>query len=439
MAQPTVSHHPKSHSALSAHVRSQASDTASGYFRDDCRLCHSRELVTFLDLGMQPHSDGFLPAEMLTAKEMFYPLAVNVCSTCGQVQINYIVKPSLLYGSDYLYDSTITATGRDHFLSMAKDIVETFQIPKESLAVDIGSNVGLLLSGFREQGMRVQGVDPTPKMTAIAIAKGIDTIVECFSPDVAKRIVTTKGRAHVITGTNVVAHIDDLDAFMEGVDTLLDDRGILVIEAPYLADMVEHIEYDTIYHQHLSYFAITPLQRFFQRFGMEIFNVRRTSIHGGSIRLFVARAGAYPLQSSVGDLVTKEEKDRLLTSKRMMSFADDVAKHRQSLVRLLVDLRDAGKTIAGIGAPAKGSTLLNFCGINSSILTCTTEKNILKVGRFVPGVRIPILSDAHLLALQPDYALVLPWNFAPEIMRNLSTFKERGGKFIVPIPTPTIV
>jgi hypothetical protein len=276
-------------------------------------------------------------------------------------------------------------------------------------------------------------------MTAIAIAQGIDTIVECFSPDVARRIVTKKGRASVMTGTNVVAHIDDLDAFMEGVDILLDDRGVLVIEAPYLADMVEHIEYDTIYHQHLSYFAITPLQRFCKKFGMEIFDVKRTSIHGGSIRLFVARAGVHPPQSSVADLVTKEENERLLSSTRMIAFAEGVAKHRQSLIRLLVDLRDAGKTIAGIGAPAKGSTLLNYCGITSSLLSFTTEKNVRKVGRFVPGVRIPILSDAHLLAKQPDYALVLPWNFAPEIMRNLSAYREKGGKFIVPVPTPTIL
>lgn len=432
---PAISSYTKS----SLDVRPKLDPSASGYFRDDCRLCHSRELKTFLDFGMQPHSDGFLRSDMLTSKEPFYPLAVDLCTQCGQVQINYIVKPELLYGSDYLYDSTITATGREHFLSMAKDIVERFSIKKDGLAVDIGSNVGLLLSGFREQGLRVQGVDPTPKMTAVAIAQGIETIVECFSPEVARRIALEKGKASVITGTNVVAHIDDLDAFMEGVDILLDEKGVLVIEAPYLSDLIEHTEYDTIYHQHLSYFAVTPLSKFFKKFGMNLFDVRRTTIHGGSIRLFVARAGTQAVQSSVETLMTKESKDGLLTAVRMITFADCVAEHRRELLRLLVDLRDQGHTVAGIGAPAKGSTLLNYCGINTSLLSFTTEKNLWKIGRFMPGVRIPILSDAHLLAEQPDYALVLPWNFAPEIMKNLDAYRKKGGKFIIPIPTPTIV
>jgi hypothetical protein len=276
-------------------------------------------------------------------------------------------------------------------------------------------------------------------MTAIAIAQGIETIVECFSPEVALRIVAEKGKASVITGTNVVAHIDDLDAFMEGVDILLDERGVLVIEAPYLSDLIEHTEYDTIYHQHLSYFAITPLQRFFKKFGMDLFDVRRTTIHGGSIRMFVARAGTQQMQPSVEELVTKEAKDGLLSTARMAAFADSVAEQRKALLRLLVDLRDQDHTVAGIGAPAKGSTLLNYCGINTSLLSFTTEKNLWKVGRFMPGVRIPILSDAHLLAEQPDYALVLPWNFAPEIMKNLDAYRKKGGKFIVPIPTPVIV
>ena len=421
-------------------VQQQTKEESSmGYFREDCRLCHSKKIETFLDFGMHPHSDGFVRKEQLDQPEPVFPLAANLCTECGQVQINYIVKPEYLYGEDYLYDGAITATGRDHFLGMAKDIVETYAIPSDSLAVDIGSNVGLLLSGFRKQGLRVQGVDPTPKMTAIAIANGIDTITECFSVEVAHKIVDEKGKAAVVTGTNVIAHVDDLDDLMEGIDILLEEKGIFVIEAPYFANLVEKLEYDTIYHQHLSYFSVHPITQFAKRFGMELFNVKQTNIHGGSIRMFIGRKGAYEIDPIVKKLIANETKSELHSSERVRQFARNVYAHRRELVKMLSTLKDQGKTIAGVGAPAKGSTLLNFCGINRSILDFVTEKNAFKVGRYTPGHHIPILSDDALLEYKPDYALILPWNFAPEIMKNLQAYREQGGKFIIPIPTPEII
>ncbi len=411
----------------------------AGYFREDCRLCHAKTLATFLDFGMHPHSDGFVPAAALRDPEPFFPLATELCLTCGQVQINYVVDPLYLYGQEYLYDSTITETGRKHFRGMAHDIVAAYGIPSSALAVDIGSNVGLLLSGFRDEGMRVQGVDPTPRMTAIAIQNGIDTITECFSSDVAMRIKAEKGQAAVITGTNVIAHIDDLDDLMKGIDILLDEEGIFVIEAPYLADLVAHTEYDTIYHQHLSYFSVTPLHRFFARFAMEIIDVVRTTIHGGSIRIFVSRRGIRPVRPVVEEMMQSEQREHLHSLERMQQFATDVYAERRSLTALLVNLKNSGARIAGVGAPAKGSTLLNFCGITSALLDFITEKNTLKVGRFTPGTHIEIVTDEMLLTSMPEYALILPWNFAPEIMRNLQEYKNRGGKFIIPIPLPHIV
>lgn len=415
------------------------SGKALGYFRDDCRLCRSRNMETFLDFGMQPHSDGFVRKEALQEPEPYFPLTTQLCRDCGQVQINYIVDPDYLYGRDYLYDSTITATGRTHFMGMAKDIVEAYRIPADSLAVDIGSNVGLLLTGFLEKGMRVHGVDPTPTMTAIAIQNGIDTLTECFTSQSAARIVELKGKAAVVTGTNVFAHIDDLDDVMKGIDTLLSDEGIFVIEAPYLVNLLEHFEYDTIYHQHLSYLSVKPLVAFMQRFGMELFDVQRTKIHGGSIRMFVARKGSRQVQPVVAEMVAAEEQAGIHTSAKMHAFAKSVENHRLELVRLLVSLKDKGHTLAGIGAPAKGSTLLNYCGINPWLLSFVTEKNKLKIGRFTPGTHIPILSDEELLQRMPDYALILPWNFAPEIMKNLQAYKEKGGTFIVPIPKPVLI
>ncbi|MEK7591580.1 MAG: class I SAM-dependent methyltransferase [Patescibacteria group bacterium] len=413
---------------------------ASGYFRTDCRLCHSTALETFLDFGMHPHSDGFVRTEKLKDPEPVYPLAVNLCTGCGQVQISYVVKPEILYGSDdYLYDGAITETGRKHFLKMAKDIVREFSVASGSLAVDVGSNVGLLLAGFRSEGMIVQGVDPTPRMTKIAIENGLDTMTECFSSDAARRIVKAKGKASIITGTNVIAHIDDLDDLMEGIDLLLEDRGVFVIEAPHLLHLIEKLEFDTIYHQHLSYFSVKPMTQFALRFGMELFDAREADIHGGSLRFFIGRKGAHPVQPSIARLMEREEQMDVHSLTRLERFSKDVNALRHDLVTMLQKLKDQGYRLAGVGAPAKGSTLLNFCGINSSILEFVTEKNALKVGRWTPGTHIAILSDAELLRRQPDYALILPWNFAPEIRKNLQAFTDAGGRFILPLPTPKIL
>ena len=388
---------------------------------------------------MHPHSDGFLRAEVLLEPEPVFPLVLDACEDCGQVQINYVVDPAYLYGSDYLYDSSVTETGKRHFLQMAEEIVDRFALPQGALVVDIGSNVGLLLSGFKGRGMKVLGVDPAPKPAAIAEANGIETKQELFSERVAQRIVEEKGKASVLTATNVFAHIDDLDDFMRAADTLLTPDGILVIEAPYWVDLLAKLEYDTVYHQHLSYLAISPLQRFFARFGMELFDVVRTSIHGGSIRIFVSRKGAHPCLPIVEDLVQTEQRNGIFSREHLDAFAGNVREHRIALTRLIMQLKDEGKRVVGLSAPAKGNTLLNYCGFNSFVLDFITEKNPMKVGLFTPGTRIPVVTDGELLSQQPDYALILAWNFGEEIMRNQSTFKERGGKFILPIPSPKIL
>jgi SAM-dependent methyltransferase len=424
---------------VSSSAATRVRTEALGSFRADCRLCHSKNLHVFLDFGMHPHSDGFVRPEALLEPEHSFPLACALCRDCGQVQITYVVKPEFLYGNDYLYVSSITETGKKHFLGMASSIVEKFQVPKDSLAIDIGSNVGLLLSGFRQNGMRVLGVDPAPKPAAIAKENGIDTVTELFSAPVAAKIAQEHGKAAVITGTNVCAHIDDMDDLMEAVDILLDENGVFIIEAPYWLELLRRLEYDTIYHQHLSYFSIKPMAKFCQRFGMELFDVERTTIHGGSIRMFIGRAGKHPVTPVIQELIGLEEAEDAHSVARADKFGADAVQHRMDLVRLLINLKDQGKTIVGISAPAKGSTLLNYCGINSSHLEYVTEKAPLKVGLFTPGTHIPIVADAVLLERQPDYALILAWNFADEIMRNLKEYKERGGKFIIPIPSPTVI
>lgn len=426
-------------SALSATTVPLRRSGPLGYFRSDCRLCHSARLVEFLDLGMQPHSDNFLRPESVTEPEHQFPLRVAICEQCGQVQLNYIVRPEYLYGENYLYESSITRTGRAHFEELAATVVDRFQIGQGALSVDIGSNVGLLLSYFREAGLRVLGFDPAPIPIQTAIGMGIETIPKLFAPETAAEARETRGRAAVLTATNVFAHIDDLDEFVRAVDLIVAPGGILVIEAPYLLNLVQNLEYDTIYHQHLSFISVRPLIGFFRRLGMELFDCEFTSIHGGSLRLFVARPGERRTTSRVGEFVAREEFAQLHDTATLNRFAAGVQQHRVALTRLMVELKDAGKTIVGISAPAKGNTLLNYCGINNSFLSYITEKSGLKVGRLTPGTHIPIVTDEMLYETRPDYAIILAWNFATEIMSNMRQYKELGGRFIVPIPRPQML
>ena len=420
-------------------MSSTPTKAALGYFRHDCRMCRGKNLEMYLDLGMQPHSDGFIQEKDLGNREHYFPLTVLNCTDCGQQQLTYVVSPEFLYGEDYIYESSITETFKKHFFGMAESIVKKFNIPAGSLAVDIGSNVGLLLSGFQAQDLIVQGVDPAPNIVKIARENGVDTHEAFFSPDIARKIVEEKGHASVMTGTNVFAHIDDLDTLMEGADVLLAEDGVFIIEAPYQVDLIQKMLYDMVYHQHLSYLSIKPLVAFFNRLGFELFDVEHTPSHGGSVRVFAGRKGKHEVQPIVAELLEVEKKEGIHDMDRLRRFSEDVLKHRQALVELLVTLKDEGKTIVGIGAPAKGNTLLNYCGITSGILEFITEKSTLKKGRYTPGTRMLVEADEKLLETQPDYGLILPWNFAPEIIKNLSEYQSRGGKFIVPMPSPKIV
>jgi SAM-dependent methyltransferase len=322
---------------------------------------------------------------------------------------------------------------------MAESICHKLNIPAGSLAIDIGSNVGVLLEGFKKMKMDVVGVDPAPKMAAIANKRGIATINAFFQDSVVEQVLNIKGKATIITGTNVFAHIDNLDGLMDGVKKLLTQDGFFVFELPHLIPMIENLEYDTIYHQHLSYVSIKPLIPFFNKFNMEIFDLDSEKIHGGSMRFFVAEKGRMHVQPIVEDTLSNENEKGMYSLDRLKKFAEEVNLHRMNLLTMLVELRKQGKRIVGIGAAAKGNTLLNYCGIHSGLLDYITEKSTLKVGRFSPGLHIPVVPDEMLLEDKPDYGLILPWNLADEIMKNLSEFKANGGKFIVPIPYPIII
>jgi len=404
-----------------------------------CRMCQSPNMTKFLDLGFAPPSDNFLTKEQLNNEEAQYPLNVHICNDCGLCQLGYVVPPELMFNENYPYESSMTKTGSSHFISMAIEICKKFNLMPDSMVIDIGSNVGVLLSGFKSQGMRVLGVEPSSNVAKIAIKNGIDTISEFFSSKLALKICQQKGNASVITGTNVFAHIDDLNDFVKAADVLLTEEGIIVIEAPYLVNMLDNLEYDTIYHEHLSYLSMKPMVKFFKRFRMDVFDAEMQSIHGGSLRYFIGREGKRPISKHISEFLLLEEKKKIYSEERLKNFSEDVKNHRNELNTLLSNLKKQGKKIVGVSAPAKGNTLLNYCKIGTEILDYITERSNLKIGKYTPGMHIPVYSDDMLIKDKPDYALILAWNFAEEIMRNNEQYRSKGGKFIVPIPHPHII
>jgi SAM-dependent methyltransferase len=322
---------------------------------------------------------------------------------------------------------------------MATELGTRYNLSAKDLVIDIGSNVGVLLAGFKARGTRVLGIEPAKDVCVAANKNGIETINEFFSEPVAQTIVTTKGKARIITGTNVVAHINDLHALVRGLDSLLQQNGVFVFEAPYLVHLLEKLEYDTIYHEHLSYLCLTPIKRLVEQYGMEIIDAQEVSIHGGTMRYHIARKNDFPVAPAVGRYLAMEREQGILDLDYLKKFARSVENHRAELGWLLRSLKKEGKRIAGVSAPAKGMTLLNYCRIGPETLDFITEKATLKIGKFTPGMHIPVVADSELLEKMPDYALLLAWNFAEEIMKNLNEYRLKGGKFIIPIPSPRIV
>jgi len=402
-------------------------------------MCSSANLYKFLDLGFTPPADQFRRKDQLKEPDVYYPLDVNVCDDCGLAQLGYVVSPEILYRNDYPYESSTTQTGHRHWACFAKSVVERFGLSQKDLVVDIGSNVGVLLGEFKKNGVRVQGVDPAANIVMLARERGIDTICDFLNREAVELVVREKGNASVVTGTNVFAHVNDLYSFMKDVKLLLNEQGVFIFEAPYFGNLLTANEYDTIYHEHLSYLSVRPLIPFFYKFDLEVFDIVQVDIHGGSFRVFVGKKSARPVSVRVGAMIEEERSLGMHTHDKLDCFARGVEKSKRDLVWLLHSLKHEGKRIAGVSAPAKGMTLLNYCVIDRQILDFVTEKSALKIGRYTPGVHIPVLPDSALLEKKPDYALLLAWNFAEEIMRNLEAYRKNGGKFIIPIPTPTIV
>lgn len=414
-------------------------DTVLMTRNSSCRACKGVKLTRIFSFGPQPPANAFLNKEEFAKPELFFPLDVYFCHGCSLVQLMDIVSPELLF-KDYVYVSSTSPAFIAHFQSFANSVFSRFNLSPASLVVDIGSNDGILLRPFQALGASVLGIDPAVKIAHQATADGIETLPYFFNQALAKKLVAERGRATVIAGTNVFAHVNDLDELVEGVKTLLAPNGSFIIEAPYLVDFLEKNLFDTVYHEHLSYFAVRPLYTLFSRLGMEIFDVEKVNSHGGSLRVFVKHRGAeQENRESVKQYMAREEYLKLDSLAPYKDFAKRVEKNKEDLLSLLREFKLKGKIIAGYGASAKGNTLLNYFGITNEMVDYMVDDSLWKQGLYTPGTHIPVVAAKKLAESRPDYILILAWNFAEQIMDKLKEFKAGGGKFIIPVPTPKVI
>ena len=406
--------------------------------RDTCRACDGRNLHKFIDLGEVPLANSFLTLAQLKDAEPRFPLEVYFCADCWLVQLLHVVSPEVLF-SNYLYRTGTNATIVRHNSELAKSVAGTLGLGAKDLVVEIASNDGSLLGAFREQGVRTLGVEPATNIATLAREAGIDTINEFFDAGLAARIVREHGPAGAVLANNVLAHVDATSDFLAACRALLAPSGRVVIEAPYLAEMLSRFEYDTIYHEHLCYLAVRPLMRLFERAGLELERVDRVEIHGGSLRLWGRPATGAGHAAQVLEMAEQERCAGFGEPGTYRVFAEHVARNREQLLDILRGWRAEGKTVAGYGAPAKGNTLLCYCGIDTSLVPWTVDRSPLKIGMLTPGSHIPVYPVERLLAEPPDYVMILAWNFATEIMEFLKPCRDRGTRILLPIPEPRIV
>lgn len=397
-----------------------------------CRDCKSAKLVKFLDLGSQALANSFVAAENLDKREPRYPLEVYFCEDCNLAQLIHVVDKKELF-LNYVYFSAGMPRISPHWQRYAEEVMARFLTDSEDFVFEIASNDGILLKFFKDKAFRILGVDPAQNIVPIARSLGVPTLTAFFTEAVAKDVLQTHGSAKAILANNVVAHIDDHHDLCRAVKLLLHPAGVFVIEAPYLVDMFENLTYDTVYHEHLSYAAVRPLQTLFQKFGLEIFDVRLVSVQGKSLRLFVGHRGAHPIDPSVAELIQKELGYHMDDVESYIELAKRVAASKERLVELVDNLKKQGRKIAAYGAPAKGNTLLNYCKIGTDSIDYAIDDLPSKQGLYTPGTHIPVVSREYAEKHPPDYYVLLAWNYAQTVFDREQKFRGQGGKFIIPV------
>jgi SAM-dependent methyltransferase len=406
----------------------------------NCRVCGSTDWQEVVTFGPMPLPGSFLDPAEVPHDEPRYPLGVISCRSCRLMSLTHTVNPEVLY-RDYIYVSSDSETITRHMEHVAQVCQDRFGLPEGGLVVEIGSNTGLQLKVFRDAGMRILGIDPARNLAEVANDRGIETLPEFFSDTVGEDVAERYGKADLILARHCFAHIDNVAGVVSGVRKLLDNNGVFVVEVPYALDMLEKNEFDTIYHEHLSYFAVGTLATLFERHGMRVVDVERLpQVHGGSMLVFVGlEEGPRPVRPVVKELRALEEEFGLYEDPTYREFGEGIVRTQQRLTSLVRGLVSKGKRVAGYGAPAKGTTLLNSCGLGAADLVFASDTTELKQGKLLPGSHIPVRSPAQAKADPPDYYILLAWNYAEEIIRRERAFLENGGRFIVPIPHPSIV
>jgi SAM-dependent methyltransferase len=399
-----------------------------------CRFCRTPLRRVFVDLGMSPLCESFLSAEELDHMEPFYPLMVRICEKCLLVQLQEYVSPAAIF-TEYAYFSSFSSSWLEHARQYVEMAATRFGLGRTSRVVEIASNDGYLLQYFVQKGIPALGIEPAANVAKAAVERGVPTVVKFFGRRTAEELASEHGRADLLLGNNVLAHVPDINDFVSGLAALLAPRGVVTMEFPHLWRLMERNQFDTIYHEHFSYLSWLVVRSIFAAHGLRLFDVDELPTHGGSLRVYACHADdPRPTEPRAEALTAAEEAEGFGTLERHLDFAPRVHETKRALLDFLIDARREGKRVAGYGAPGKGNTLLNYCGIRTDFLDYTVDRNPYKHGRFLPGTHIPIFPPEKIAETRPDYVLILPWNLREEIADQLSFIREWGGRCVVPIP-----
>lgn len=404
-----------------------------------CRSCGAALNHTFVDLGMSPLANSYIKPERLNRMEPFYPLHVYVCEKCLLVQLEQFSSPHDIF-SDYAYFSSFSDSWLAHAKAYVEMIVERFHLGQQAKVVEIASNDGYLLKNFVARGIPVLGVEPAANVAEVARKNGINTRVAFFGEKTALELKGNEWSADLIIGNNVLAHVPDLNDFVRGLKILLKPTGLITMEFPHLLQLMEYNQFDTIYHEHFSYFSFLAVEQVFARHGMKLFDVEELPTHGGSLRIYACHNGdgSKSIGARAQELKSRETQAGFGDLNHYLSFSPKVEGTKRKLLSFLITARQEGKRVVGYGAPAKGNTLLNYCGVRTDLIDYTVDRSPHKQGHFLPGVHIPIHAPEHIRQTRPDYVLILPWNLREEVMQQMGFIREWGGKFVVPIPEVTV-